>query len=194
VALCLDLTLRRATAHGPAVTLDDIMRRVWARCAGGPMREADFAAVLHECAQRSFAPEITAWIHGTGELPLRPLLQQHGITVTDEPAQLAQRLGLRASESGGVHIKTVLRGGAAERAGLAAGDEWLGVEVGKLGWRLTRLDDLPLYAGAALRVMALVSRDKRLLRLPLRLPRESTTWRLSVRDASAVNAWLSPGD
>jgi predicted metalloprotease with PDZ domain len=194
VALCLDLTLRRATAHGPAVTLDDVMRRLWARCAGGPMREADFAAVLHECAQRSFAPEIAAWIHGTGELPLRPLLQQHGITVTDEPAQLAQRLGLRVSESGGVHIKTVLRGGAAERAGLAAGDEWLGVEVGKLGWRLTRLDDLPLYAGSALRVMALVSRDKRLLRLPLRLPRESTTWRLSVRDATAVNAWLSPGD
>lgn len=194
VALCLDLSLRRPGAHGRASTLDEVMRTLWTRCAAGPMTEADFAAVLHECAQRSFAPEIAAWIHGTGELPLQPLLQQHGIAVTEEPAPLAQRLGLRLQESGGVHIKTVLRGGAAERAGLAAGDEWLGVEVGKLGWRLSRLDDLPLYAGTAQRVTALVSRDKRLLRLPLRLPRESTTWRLSVRDAAAVNAWLSPGD
>lgn len=194
VALCLDLSLRHPGAHGRATTLDEVMRTLWTRCAAGPMTEADFAAVLHECAQRSFAPEIAAWIHGTGELPLQPLLQQHGIAVTEEPAPLAQRLGLRLQESGGVHIKTVLRGGAAERAGLAAGDEWLGVEVGKLGWRLSRLDDLPLYADTAQRVTALVSRDKRLLRLPLRLPRESTTWRLSVRDAAAVNAWLSPGD
>ncbi|MGQ9725385.1 MAG: M61 family metallopeptidase, partial [Tepidimonas sp.] len=36
VALCLDLTLR---ATGRA-TLDDVMRALWQRCTGGPMREA----------------------------------------------------------------------------------------------------------------------------------------------------------
>ena len=75
-------------------------------------------------------------------------------------------------------------------AGLAAGDEWLGVELPAekpgtpVAWRLTRLDELPLYAGSARRVTALVARDKRLLRLPLALPEKSTTWRLAPTDSS----------
>ena len=51
VALCFDLTLR---AEG-RTTLDDVMRALWARCKGGPMTEADFAAVLKELGGRSFA-------------------------------------------------------------------------------------------------------------------------------------------
>ncbi|OGB06116.1 MAG: hypothetical protein A3E79_01420 [Burkholderiales bacterium RIFCSPHIGHO2_12_FULL_61_11] len=59
---------------------------------------------------------------------------------------------------------------------------------------MSRLDDLLLYAGAAKKVIALVSRDKRLLRLELTLPPAFTTWRLAVRDAALVNQWLAPGD
>ena len=58
------------------------------------------------------------------------------------------------------------------------------------GWRLQKLDDLALYAGSQLRMTALVSRDKRLLRLPLVLPEGVTTWRLAARDAAALTAWL----
>ena len=66
---------------------------------------------------------------------------------------MAQALGLRVAEaSGSIQIKTVLRGGAAERAGFAAGDEWLGLEVGRgksaQGWRLMRLDELAMFAAA----------------------------------------------
>ena len=186
VALCFDLTLR---AEG-RTTLGDVMRALWRRCAGGPMTESDFADTLAELAGRRFDTEIADWVHGTGELPLRALLEAQGVRVLEEPSQLAQTLGLRVAEDGGITVKVVLDGGAAADAGLAAGDEWLGVELPAekpgtpVAWRLTRLDELPLYAGAARRVTALVARDKRLLRLPLALPEKSTTWRLAPTDSS----------
>ncbi len=191
VALCFDLTLR---GEGQT-TLDDVMRALWLRCQGGPMAEHDFAEVLAALGGRRFDAEIQAWVHGTGELPLRDLLAGHGVAVHDDPAQLAQRLGLRVSESQGLHIKVVLRGGAAEQAGMAAGDEWLGLETAAGGWRMAKLDDLLLYAGPARQVTALVARDKRLLRLPLAIPSAanttaSTTWRLSIENPRALTAWL----
>ena len=190
VGLCFDLTLR---LEGQT-TLDDVMRGLWQRCKAGPMSEADFAAVLHTLGKRSFAPELASWVHGKSDLPLRTLLTQHGIEVHDDPAQLAQRLGLRVTETQGVMVKTVLSGGAAEKAGFAAGDEWLGVEDAKKqgGWRMLRLDDLLLYAGTAKKITALISRDKRILRLELTIPPAATTWRLTVRDAAKVDAWLAP--
>jgi len=192
VALCLDLTLR---AEGPH-TLDDVMRALWLRCKAGPMAESDLLAVLQDLSGRSWSRELKRWVHGTAELPLRELLEQHGVTIHDEPAQLAQRLGLRVSESGGsIQVKTVLRGGAGEQAGFAAGDEWLGVEVGSgkslSSWRLHKLDELLLYAGGQSRVKALVARDKRLLTLSLSLPRSISTWRLSVGARERVGAWLA---
>ncbi|WP_332777302.1 M61 family metallopeptidase [Polaromonas sp.] len=199
VALCFDLTLRKEGRRS-ASTLDDVMRALWLRCKAGPMREADFAAVLQELGGRSFGKEIASWVHGTTELPLKELLQRHGVGVLEEPAQLAQRLGLRVTETQGIQVKTVLRGGAAERAGFAAGDEWLGVEpataraskpVGD-SWRLGKLDELTLYAGGSKKVIALVARDKRLLRLDLAMPAASTTWRLVVQDAALASQWLAP--
>ncbi len=195
VALCFDLTLR-GEGH---TTLDAVMRALWLRCKagprgeGGPMTEADFAAVLQSLGKRPFDAELKAWVHGKGELPVRQLLTQHGVTVHDDPAQLAQRLGLRITDTHGVVVKTVLSGGAAEKAGFSAGDEWLGVETIKppSGWRMQRLDDFLLYAGAAKKVSALVSRDKRILRLELSIPPPATTWRLAVKDAAKVEAWLA---
>ena len=192
VALCMDLTLRAEGQH----TLDDVMRALWQRCQGGPMTEADLSDVLKQLSGRSFARELQRWAHGTGELPVRELLDRHGVAIHDDPAQLAQQLGLRVTEGASIQIKAVLRGGAAEQAGFSAGDEWLGIEVGTgaaaQGWRLIKLDDLPLHAGPHSRLKALVARDKRLLRLPLVLPKGATTWRLSVRDSQAVARWLSP--
>ncbi len=210
VALCFDLSLRAAGTTSSASNLDAVMRGLWARCVsggkdgkdgnGGPMSEADFAAELQAVSGKDFANELAAWVHGRGELPLKALLEQHGVAVHEDPAQLAQRLGLRVSEAGGnVTIKAVLNGGAAHAAGLAAGDEWLGVAplagarskaATGPAWRLNKLDDLLFYAGKATRVQALVARDKRLLQLPLSLPAEVNTWRLAAKDASAIDRWL----
>jgi predicted metalloprotease with PDZ domain len=191
VALCLDLSLR---ASG-ATTLDDVMRALWTHCAGGPMTEQDLLDVLRALTGRSWQRELSRWVHGTRELPLDELLTAQGVAVLQEPAQTAQALGLRVAESGGsVQIKVVLRGGAAEQAGFAAGDEWLALELGRgtrvQGWRLGRLDELPMYASPGQAVTALVVRDRRLLRLRLKLPKAITTWRLAVRDTAAVAAWL----
>ena len=206
VALCFDLSLRAPVNGKPAaanVTLDAVMRHVWKHCKGGPMQESDLSAALLAVSGRSFDAELAAWVHGKAELPLQPLLEQHGVSVLEDPAQLAQRLGLRVSESAGITVKAVLRGGAAERAGFVAGDEWLGIELKQptgakvkaapsAGWRLNRLDDLLLYTGQATQFQALVARDKRLMRLHLSLPPQVTTWRLSVQDTSRVNNWLQP--
>jgi predicted metalloprotease with PDZ domain len=128
------------------------------------------------------------------------------VAVHEDPAQLAQRLGLRVSETAGITVKAVLRGGAAERAGFASGDEWLGVApaaaagskvrrgkaAASAGWRLNRLDDLLLYAGKSSQLQALVARDKRLLHLSLSLPAQVSTWRLAIEDAARVDQWLNP--
>ena len=188
VALCLDQTFR---AEG-TTDLDEVMRSLFKRCKGGPMSEADLLDVLQLLAGRSLAPELAQWVHSTDTLPLQPLLERHGVAVHADPSHMAQRLGLRVAETGNIVVKTVLRGGAAEKAGFCAGDEWLGVELPgeREGWRLQKLDDLALYAGSQLRMTALVSRDKRLLRLPLVVPEGVTTWRLAARDAAALTAWL----
>ena len=195
VALCLDLTLRRE-GHG---TLDDVMRHLWQQSGdGGPIDEAAIAGALEAVGRRDYAPELAQWVHGTGELPLSALLRAHGVATLDDPAVRAQELGLRVAEAnGGIQVKVVLRGGAAERAGFAANDEWIGIELPAAkgrpvqGWRLTRLDDLALYLGAQRKATAIVARDRRLLRLPLTLPSGATTWRLFAQDAARLGAWMA---
>ena len=198
VALCLDLCLRREGR----TTLDDVLRTLWQRSAGGPMDEALLREVLQALGGRSFDAELDAWVHSTAELPLAELLQAHGIALQGDTPQPAQRLGLRVTEGNAVLIKTVLRGGLAEQAGMAPGDEWLGIEVQGQGWRITHLDDLALYAGKAPQVTALVARDRRLLRLPLALqrparskrkvsaPEQPDTVTLAVTDAARAARWL----
>jgi predicted metalloprotease with PDZ domain len=193
VALCLDLSLRQHGVRNHSVTLDDVMRALWKRCKAGPMQEADLLEVLKELTGRSWRSELNAWVHSTRELPLEKLLTAHGVTIHHDPAQLAQALGLRAVEERGVLIKQVLNDSPAHSAGFAPADEWLGVEVNNTVWRLQKLDDVLLYAGGGKKVTALISRDRRILRIPLTLPKakEHSTWRLAIGEANKVKAWLT---
>ena len=159
VALALDLTLR-SEGRG---SLDEVMRRLWAESQGGPIDEGDIANALEAVGGRSYATELAAWVHGTGELPLAELLPRLGVALERQPATLAHRLGVRISESAltGVKVTHVLRGGGAERIGLAAGDELIGVG----GWRLRRLDDALRFAAASGTTPLCIARDQRLLEL-----------------------------
>jgi len=188
VALCLDLSLR-AEGH----SLDKVMRGLWKRCQAGPMREQDVLDELNAVTGRSWQKELQAWVHSTAELPLARLLEAQGIRIHAEPGNFAQHLGLRHQDANGsVQVKAVLRGSAAERAGLAPGDEWLGLEVGSRGqhghWRVAKLADVPELMGQARKAVALVSRDKQLLRLPLVVPQQSTVWRLEAT-AGRSSGW-----
>jgi len=193
VAMSLDLTLR---AEGQS-SLDDVMRELWQRCAGGPVRELDVARALKRVGGRAFDSELMHWVHGTADLPVLSLLAQAGAQVKHDKAPLAQQLGLRVAEASALTLKNVLRGGAAEAAGMAAGDEWLGVEFkpAKRGqpveaWRITRLDEVNTLRGQRKQLTALVSRDKRLLRCELQWPEVTKAVKLSVGDAGLLARWL----
>jgi predicted metalloprotease with PDZ domain len=192
VALCLDLTLR---LEGRS-TLDAVMQALWRSCAAGPMTEQNLLDVLAELGGRSYARDIARWVHSTQDLPVAELLEKHGVKVHRESDQVAQQLGLRVKESGGLTIHQVLRGGAAEKAGFAHGDEWLAVQAEGArstgAWRMHSLDDLMLYAGNAKKITATVARDKRLLTLSLTLPKASQALRLAAADATLLNRWLEP--
>ena len=195
VALCLDLAMR---AEGTG-NLDQVMRGLWQRCKGGAMSEADLLAELEAQTGRSWHKEIKSWVHSTQELPLKTLLSSHGVVVHEDPPQMAQRLGLRVVEAQGlVQIKAVLRGGAAEKAGMAAGDEWWAVASSKAKsstWRLKKLEDLNLLLGSDKKAKATISRDQKVFELNLNIPSDVHTWRLSAAAtqgsaASRTSAWL----
>jgi len=193
VALCLDMSLRQ----GGKTNLDAVMRALWTRCQGGPMTEADVLTVLQELSGESYAERLATWVHSTTELPLQTLLTAHGVDYQEEAAVLAVQMGLRVTETDGIHIKTVLRGGAAEVAGFAAGDEWLGVLPSEAkgatasGWRVNKLDELPLHLGPAKQFLALVARDQRLMTLPVSLPKTLTQVKLTASPSPQVEAWLA---
>ena len=195
VALCLDLAMR---AEGTG-NLDQVMRGLWQRCKGGAMSEADLLAELEAQTGRSWHKEIKSWVHSTQELPLKTLLSSHGVVVHEDPPQMAQRLGVRVVEAQGlVQIKAVLRGGAAEKAGMAAGDEWWAVASSKAKsstWRLKKLEDLNLLLGSDKKAKATISRDQKVFELNLNIPSDVHTWRLSAAAtqgsaASRTSAWL----
>jgi predicted metalloprotease with PDZ domain len=185
VALLADLALRRAGR-----SLDDVMRTLWRR--GTPADEAAIADALGE----PVAADVRRWVHGRGELPLAEALAAFAITLRDEPPALAARLGLRVSEGplSGVQVRQVLRGGAAEAAGLAAGDELLAAD----GWRLRRLDDALQWVAPGRPFELLLARDQRLLSLPVAMPAEAATSSISLvlddnADVGALarrRAWL----
>ncbi len=191
VALCLDLQLRREGV----TTLDAVMRDLWQRCDGGAMREIDVLQALETLSGRSYASELAQWVHSTKDLPLAELLAAHGVQLETDRPQRAQQLGLRLTPGDGVRIKAVLRGGLAEQAGMAAGDEWLGIEGSSGAWRLQSLEDLSLYlAPKDTQTTALVARDQRLLQLPLSLlPSPAAgpdTVRLQMTDEALTLRWL----
>ena len=215
VGLCLDLTLRQEGR----TTLDAVLQTLYQRCyAQAPvgMTERDLADVLQQLGGRSFAKELRAWVHGTDELPVEPLLQAFGVQIEKTPAPLAQQWGLRVQEGSSIAVQTVLRGGVAEAAGLAAGDEWLGVEIASAcpathtAWRVGSLQDvqnclppLPPTPSAkgkrparaqAPTCIALVARDKRLLRLPMTLPAQPLMhWKLAQAPSAKKTTAPKPG-
>ena len=133
---------------------------------------------------RSFDKELQAWVHGTDDLPWHTLLGKAGVAWNQQAPSVAQRLGLRVSESAltGIKLSQVLRGGAAEAAGVSVGDELIAID----GWRIRRLDELTRVMSAKQPSQLLLSRDQRMLTLTLELP--------PVPDAGTVTLALAPAD
>jgi len=221
IALCLDLTLRtiprehrKIQNHGiiapsqnisdnisDPLTLDDLMRKLWSTCKDGLMSEEDLLNALLDLTGQDFKIQIQNWVHTTKELPVTELLTHFGVTTKYEPAQWAQKLGLRLSESNNSNlvIKQVLDDSIAQNAGLCDGDEWLGIEVitkksdpGHRLWRIQKLEDIQLYAGHHRYINALICRDKKIMQLKLDLKElhNMKTLRLAASESDLLKSWL----
>ncbi|MDE2400871.1 MAG: M61 family metallopeptidase [Burkholderiales bacterium] len=170
VALALDLSLRQLPADtaGDAPTLDDVMLRLWQ--LGRPIQEFDIAQALEAEAGQppatagatSWGALLQRWVHGTADLPLQHLLSNAGVGWVSKPGSLAQRLGVRLSDTAGaLKVQAVMRGGVAESCGLSMGDEIIALA----GWRVRRADDLATWHDSQHDQPLLICRDQALLTL-----------------------------
>ncbi|MGC4403192.1 M61 family metallopeptidase [Methyloversatilis sp. MC4-4] len=123
VALALDLTLR-SKSRG-AVSLDDVMRRLWADhgLSGQGVPEDGIrraAEAVSGMKLKRFFDEAT---EGTDDLSLDRLLHAVGLDLAFEAAGSTPVLGVKTTNDGdNVKLTQVLDHGAAQRAGLSAGD------------------------------------------------------------------------
>jgi len=139
VALCLDLLIRDRTRGKKS--LDDVMRALWLRHgrAGVGVDEDGIERLAEEATGLKLRRYLDDWLRSTRELPLRALLATHGVRMELRPAEsssdkggkaastkvLAPRvaLGVRTRGEGkDLAVTHVLDGGAAQEAGIAAGD------------------------------------------------------------------------
>lgn len=151
-ALCLDLLIRNRTRGRKS--LDDVMRLLWRRHGrrGAGVAEGDFERLAEEATGLPLTRFFESALRSIRELPLRELLATHGIEMAlrsaesasdkggkkaaGESAALARRpaLGVRTRIEGRDLVVThVLDGGAAQAAGVAAGDAIVAVEGVRAG-------------------------------------------------------------
>ena len=134
VALCLDLLLREGS--GGRASLDDVIRRLWQRygATGAGVPEGGIEKTALETGalggprlQRRLSTFFANAVDGSGELPLKRLLQHAGFTLKMTPGT-GPALGARtAAAPDGVKLTHVLDGGGAQAAGLSAGDVMIAI-------------------------------------------------------------------
>ena len=144
IALALDFTLRRESDG--RVSLDDLMRRLWHDYGrtGQGVAEGEIERLAAELAGTDLGDFFARYLHGTEDPPLAELFERAGIRFGLRPARSADdkggtpppgddtppvSLGARlASDGAGVRLTHVFEGGAAQAAGLSAGDVIIAVD------------------------------------------------------------------
>ncbi|HEY8427580.1 MAG TPA: PDZ domain-containing protein [Sandaracinaceae bacterium] len=211
VALALDLTVRKAT--GGRRSLDDVMRTLWNEYgrSGRGVGEDEFERIAERVTgvrlQRFFARAV----HGTDDLDWGALFRPFGVRVALNPAQSSSDrggtkpcadgkeravLGARLDAAGNeVKLGQVYDGGAAQAAGLAAGDVLIaldGLRITPGNWEQV----LARYAPGAV-VRATAFRRDELMEFRVRLgsaPRDTYYLWLDERASAArrrlLDGWL----
>jgi len=147
IAACIDLKMRLSSdGHR---SLDDVMRHLWRDYleTGEGIGRERIQQLVGELCGEDLADYLEQMIYGTGDLPLPQLLEAMGIEVAVRAQAGAQDKGgkpvdkqppavdlgarLKAGE-GAVTVQSVREGGAAQTAGLAAGDQLVAVDGLKL--------------------------------------------------------------
>ncbi|SOY51495.1 M61 family metallopeptidase [Cupriavidus taiwanensis] len=178
VALALDLTIRDKTRGRRS--LDDVMRALWRGYGRGfyapdavqrGVTGAEVYALFDEVTGLRLGPLLRALTEGTGELPLPALFKAFGIKAEAQKPARTAALGIKVkTEDGWVRVTQVLDGGAAQAAGLSAGDLLVAVD----GLRVApgQLDKLLARYRPGDRVELHAFRRDELQALPVTLARE----------------------
>ncbi len=194
VAWLLDTKIREAS--GGNRSLDDAMRLAYARYSGerGYTPE-EIRAVFEEVAGESLAPFWAQYVDGTAELDFASALREFGLRFAAPPEEAEPWLGVSIDdETGRLRVRSVVRGGPAEAAGLNVDDELIAFDDERLpaDWagRLSRYE-------VDQDVTAVVARRGRLLRLDLTFgekPRPPQTLENDVDSSPGArnrrHAWL----
>jgi predicted metalloprotease with PDZ domain len=205
VALALDLLLRMEGR-----SLDDLMRALWERhgSTGIGVPEDGIERLAAEIAGRDLHQFFARCVYGTEDPPLESLLADFGVAWRLRAAQNATdrggkpaagalpRSSLNAKIGADMKVLAVYSGGAAEAAGLAAGDQLVALDSLKASVESLRVTLERRVPGDRLRVHAfrrdeLDEREVELAAPPL------DTCMLSLQEAPAAealtrrNRWLS---
>ncbi len=213
VALALDLTIRRHS--GGEQSLDDLMRALWRRHGREDLGvgEGDIEALAAEISGADLSGFFDQALRGTADLPLKELLAEVGVELLLRPARDAKdRGGAGKGESAaaaqkpvlgagfqadgaGAKLTVVLDGGAAQQAGLAAGDVIVAVDGIRASGEGLEAQIARVPAGISVSVHAF--RRDELMRFDLRpQPAPLDTCELRLFDSlsesrqAALSAWL----
>ena len=146
VALLLDLAIRFRSDGEQS--LDDVMRALWQRYGklGLGLPEGVFEQLVEEVTGYDFKADFDRWIRSTEELDLIDRLEEFGVELHLLPAKSASDMGSVADkvpelgpgkpvlgvrseqQDDGVMLQQVFDGGAAQAAGLSAGDLIIAVD------------------------------------------------------------------
>ena len=130
VCALLDLEIR-ARSDGRA-KLDDVAEHLWKRfgARGLPVPERGMNEIFEEVARVPVSDLLDAWVRAPGEIDYATTLAKVGLAVERTsrsdapPASFGARL---RSEGARVLVSSIVRGAAAERAGIDPGDELIAV-------------------------------------------------------------------
>ncbi len=137
-ALALDIVIRERSDD--EFSLDDVMRAMWQTYGrtGQGVPEDGFEELCCSVTGLDLTPFFNRAIRGTGDLEIEARLAALGIKLAPDPRERPRSaLGFKLKK-GTTHVGTVFNGGAAEAAGLSAGDELValdGLKVSPDGWR-----------------------------------------------------------
>ncbi len=169
IALALDLVIRHGSKGRHS--LDEVMRELWERHGrtGVGVPEGGVERIASEIAGHDLKDFFDAVVRGTEDLPFAEIFPHFGVTYTlrvaesdkdkggtpaKAPARERAVLGARLGNGGEPRLSQVFDGGAAQRAGLSAGDVLVAID----GLRVTtgNLDKMldAHAAGDRLRVLA----------------------------------------
>ena len=127
VCALLDLEMRART-NGTRC-LDDVLRHLWANYGKDerPVPEDAMQRIFEEVAGVPMGDLFDTWIRGTADVDVASTLAKVGLVI-ESTKRDGTSLGLKARDVGGrTTVASVLRGSAAQRAGVDPGDELVAI-------------------------------------------------------------------